>query len=146
MRQTDVLINCMFWNPHAPALFKEEEVNGGNFPMRIIADISCDINVSVPITHKTTTILDPVFGYHAGKGTIGQPYLNDTIDVMAVPNLPNELPRDASRDFGFVLMNTILPAYFNNPEDPIFERATIAREGHLTEKFSYLQHYVDEKK
>jgi alanine dehydrogenase len=142
---TDVLINCMFWDPGAPALFKEKGIKNTPFRMRIIADISCDIDGSVPITHRPTSIEDPVFGYHTATSAIGKPYMPDTIDVMAVPNLPNELPRDASRDFGIVLKDKILPEYFTNPESPLFERATIARAGRLTPRYSYLQDFADGK-
>jgi alanine dehydrogenase len=145
IEKTDVLINCIYWDPKAPALFDEADTKTGEFRMRIISDISCDVNGSIPITHKVTSIEDPVFGYHRGTGKIGQPYLEDTIDVMAVPNLPNELPRDASRDFGVVMMEKVLPLYLTDPENALFERATIARNGKLTKRYDYLQDYVENK-
>jgi hypothetical protein len=56
------------------------------------------------------------------------------------------LPRDASRDFGKIMMDVVLPGIMHYPEDPMFERATIARNGTLTKRFSYLQVYVDGNK
>ncbi|MGZ5304538.1 MAG: NAD(P)-dependent oxidoreductase, partial [Bacteroidia bacterium] len=141
---TDVLINCMFWDPKAPQLFQKDAVADKSFNIQTIADISCDVDGSVPLTTRVTSIEDPVFGYHRYNGIIGKPYQADTIDVMAVPNLPNELPKDASRDFGIVMQENILPEYLKNPQSPIFERATIAQNGKLTEKFTYLQDYVNE--
>lgn len=141
--RTDILINCMFWDPRAPRLFSEEEARRTDFYMRLISDVSCDIDGSVPITHEATSSDDPVFGYHTGRGTKGKPYQKDTIDVMAVPNLPNELPKDASRDFGLVMKNTVLPLFMKDPEDALFERATIARDGKLTPRYSYLQAYSE---
>jgi saccharopine dehydrogenase (NAD+, L-lysine forming) len=143
LSQTNILVNCMYWDPKAPRLFSEEETKSAGFKIKIISDITCDINGSVPITHCETTSDDPVFGYHASDGSIGKPYQEDTIDVMAISNLPNELPRDASRDFGRIMMETVLPRIMYYPEDPMFERATITREGKLSERFKYLQDWVN---
>lgn len=142
---TDILINCMFWDPRAPRLFEEEQTKAPDFKMKIIADISCDIDGSCPITHRATSSEDPVMGYHADNGAIGKPYQKDTIDVMAISNLPNELPRDASRDFGIIMMHTVIPRIMSDSHDALFERATIASNGQLTPRFSYLQDWVDGK-
>jgi hypothetical protein len=64
---------------------------------------------------------------------------------MAVDNLPCELPLDASQDFGEELMKHILPLIIRGDKDEILERATIAKDGDLTEKYGYLQDYVDGK-
>jgi alanine dehydrogenase len=141
---TDVLINCMFWDAKAPRLFAKEDVGNNDFQMFTIADISCDIDGSVPLTTHDTSIDDPIFGYHRFSGKEGAPYQPDTVDVMAVPNLPNELPKDASRDFGIVMMENIIPQYLENQDAEIFERATIARDGKLMPKYAYLQDYADE--
>ena len=61
---------------------------------------------------------------------------------MAIDNLPNELPRDASLTFGNQFINHILPQFFNGDEGNILKRATITRDGLLTENFWYLQDYV----
>lgn len=142
---TDILINCMFWDPNAPRLFNEADVKNNDFNISIISDISCDVNGSVPLTHRVTTIEDPVFGYHRINANIGKPYQRDTIDVMAVSNLPNELPKDASKDFGLILKEELIPTYIKNPNADIFNRATIAQNGKLAPLFSYLQDFVDEK-
>src|ERR1051326_1994807 len=102
-------------------------------------------SLKVSLTVKDTFSDDPIYGYHIENGTLGKPYQPDTIDVMAVSNLPNELPRDASRDFGYVMSEKVLPKYLSNPLDPLFERATIVREGKLTKRFEYLKDYAEGK-
>ena len=64
---------------------------------------------------------------------------------MAIDNLPCELPKDASEGFGEVFLNEILPAFFNDDKDQILARATVTQNGRLTERFAYLQDYVDGK-
>lgn len=143
--KTDILINCMFWDPRAPRLFNVEDIDKENFRIRIIADISCDVDGSCPVTYRESTIQDPIYGIHLSDKQIGKPYSEDSLDLMAVSNLPNELPRDASRDFGKILQEIVIPRLITNPNDSLFERATITKNGKLTPRFSYLQDYVDGK-
>ena len=62
---------------------------------------------------------------------------------MAVDNLPCELPREASTDFGEALLENILPCLFEEDPDDIIDRATIAKEGKLMPKYDYLKDYVN---
>jgi len=142
LSKTDILVNCMYWDINAPKLFTLEDANSIDFSIKIISDITCDVPGSIPLTIKTTSIDDPIYGYQIKNNSLGMPYQEDTIDVMAVPNLPNELPRDASRDFGKVMMDIVLPRIMNYPNDSMFERATIAKNGKLTDRFSYLEEWV----
>src|SRR5690606_14201213 len=98
-RVCDLMINAIFWNERIPRFFSREDMKDHSFHIKVIADISCDINGSIPATLKDTTIDDPVFGYHPLSETIEPPYLKNTIDIMAVSNLPCELPLDASTAF-----------------------------------------------
>lgn len=142
---TDILINAMYWDPRAPRLFKVEDVESGRVRIQTIADVTCDIEGSVPVTVKNSVRTAPVYGYNRKSGELGQPFETQNLDVMSISNLPNELPRDASEEFGQILGTQILPRYQVNPEDELFERATIARDGQLTEPFRYLQKWVREK-
>jgi len=142
-RAADILINCIFWNPQQAQLFNIEDAKEEGFKTKLIADISCDIDGSVPLTIEASSINNPVFGYYPSTGLMGKPYQPDSIDIMAVPNLPNELPRDASRDFGFIVKETLIPKLILDPHDVLFERATITKEGRLTPRFAYLQDYAD---
>ena len=139
------MINGIYWDPKAPAFFTREEMMQPDFRIQVIADISCDIapEASVPCTLRASTIADPVYGYDPRTNRETQPYQTGSIDVMAIDNLPNELPRDASETFGNQFINHILPQFFNGDEGNVLKRATITRDGLLTENFWYLQEYVE---
>lgn len=141
--ETDILINCMFWHPAAPRLFEVKDTARANFKIRVIADVSCDVNGSCPLTTHETLIEDPVFGYNFLTGVEGKPYQENTIDVMSVANLPNELPRDASKSFGKILSEVVIPKLITNPNDSFLERATMVKNGVLTERFGYLKNYSE---
>ncbi|MCB0656364.1 MAG: alanine dehydrogenase [Saprospiraceae bacterium] len=142
---SDIMINGIYWDPKAPAFFTREEMMQPDFRIQVIADISCDIapEASVPCTLRASTIADPVYGYDPRTNRETQPYQTGSIDVMAIDNLPNELPRDASETFGNQFINHILPQFFNGDEGNVLKRATITRDGLLTENFWYLQEYVE---
>lgn len=139
----DLMLNAIFWNHRIPRFFSLDDMKGRDFKMRVIADISCDIDGSVPATKKDTTIEDPVFGYHTLSETIEPPYLPNTVDIMAVSNLPCELPLDASIAFGEQLLKNVIGNLLLHDGNGMIDRATIAREGALTPRYSYLQDYVD---
>jgi saccharopine dehydrogenase (NAD+, L-lysine-forming) len=142
--QADLLIAGAFWNPAAPVLFTREDVLDKSFRIKVIADITCDIEGSIPSTLQPATIADPVYDYDPIEGMVDEPYSNENnITVMAVDNLPCELPRDASTDFGHELVNNVLPHLIGNDDEQIIERATITKNGQLTERYAYLQDYAD---
>ncbi|MEA3495651.1 MAG: NAD(P)-dependent oxidoreductase [Bacteroidota bacterium] len=145
LSKTDILINGMYWDIDAPRLFTKEDVTAKNFNIKVISDVSCDINGSVPITIKATTIANPYYGFDADKMQECDAFTKKSIDMMTVDNLPNELPRDASIMFGSVMLNKLIPLYLKDPHHEILQNATIAENGKLKEKFSYLQDYVDGK-
>jgi hypothetical protein len=139
--QTDILMNGVYWEKNVPRLFEKEDARSENFIIQTIADITDDANGSVPINVGDQTIENPVYG--VDKNTLDKtaPYLQNSIDIMAVGNLPNELPRDASRYFGEQLIKHVLEDLVGNGS-AIIERATMAKEGRLTKQFDYLQDYV----
>ena len=141
---TDLLIGAAFWDPKAPVLFSPEDTRHPHFRIRTIADITCDIDGSIPTTRRASSIADPFYDIHPGSYDIHPPFSGeDHITVMAVDNLPCELPVDASQDFGKNLMEKVLPSLLGNDPDQIIERASITRDGRLTEKFAYLQDFID---
>ncbi len=142
----DILVGAAFWDPRAPALFTTSDALSSNFSIKVIADITCDIEGSIPSTKKASTIDDPVYDYNPSDDKLEPPFSDEgNISVMAVDNLPCELPRNASEDFGKDLIAHVIPAMLKPEAGDIIDRATIARDGKLTEKFSYLQDYVDGK-
>jgi len=139
----DVLIAGAYWNPKAPVLFTRQDMLSPDFKVRIVADITCDIEGSIPSTKKATTIADPLYDYNPANDAL-QPALSDSkfITVMAVDNLPCELPRSASEEFGKDLIDKVLPVLLQADVDDIIKRATITENGKLTETFLYLSDYV----
>ncbi len=139
----DVLIAGAFWNPKAPVLFTHADMRNPTFKIKIIADITCDIGGSIPTTTRPSTIPDPLYDYDPTTGTLHPPFKNDKfITTMAVDNLPCELPRSASEEFGRDLIDRILkPLLIEDPED-IIGRGTIAKNGVLADDFMYLTDYV----
>lgn len=145
LKVADIFISAHFWDNKSAHFFTEEDVKQDDFKTRVIADITCDIKGSVPTTLRASTIEDPVYGYNRFSGEEAKPYADDSITIMAVDNLPCEVPKDASSGFGQDLIDKVVPLFFGNDPEKILERATIARDGKLTERFSYLQDYVDGK-
>jgi len=138
---TDILMNGVYWDKDIPRLFEKEDVPDPKFRIQVIADVTDDENGSVPINLGDQTIEDPVYGVDRHTFEKTAPYLPGSIDVMAVGNLPNELPRDASRYFGEQLIKFVLPALLKGNE-PVIEKATIVKNGKLTEEYSYLKDYA----
>ena len=141
---TDILMNGVFWDMHVPRLFTVKKISDPDFKIQVIADITDDPNGSVPINLGDQSIEHPVYGVDRLSHQKTPPYQPNSIDVMAVGNLPNELPRDASKYFGEQLIKYILPDLLAG-QSKIISDATIVKEGHLTEKFYYLKDYAEGK-
>ena len=140
---SDMYIAGHFYGTGAPYIFTREDAKDSNFKIKVVADISCDIDGPVASTLRASTIADPIYGYNA-QNELEVDYINDkAIAVMAVDNLPNELPIDASLGFGDNFVKHVIPAFFNGDKDGILERARMTQNGKLTKNFSYLQDYVD---
>jgi alanine dehydrogenase len=138
--ETDILLNGVYWEEKIPRLFEMDDLKNENFRIKTIADISDDRHGSVPCNLGDNTMEDPVYGVNRITGTRTMPYLEGSIDVMAVGNLPNELPRDASRYFGEQLIKFILDDLLSN-STKIIQDATIVKDGNLTENFQYMTEY-----
>jgi len=143
--KTDMLVTCHFWDPRAPVMLTREELMDESMHVRIIADISCDINGPIASTIRASTIAEPFYGYDPVSGAESDPFASGSITVMAVDNLPGELPRDASADFGNALIRHVIPELTGEQHTGMMQRATIAAEGALTQEFSYLKNYLEGK-
>lgn len=141
-RNCDLLIHCSYWDPRAPKLFTKEEMRNPDFRISVIADVTCDIDGSIPSTTKASSIPEPFYGYDPVTEQTGEPFANQSITVMAVDNLPCELPRDASEGFGKELIEKVLPALTGKDDSGLLARATICENGKLTERFNYLSDYA----
>lgn len=140
---SDMFIVGHFYGDGAPYLFTSEDAKHPDFNIKLVADISCDINGPVATTIRASTIDQPIYGYN--PHTESEVDFNDdkAIVVMAVDNLPCELPKDASEGFSKMFLEHVIPAFFNNDKAGILQRAKITENGKLTPRFAYLQDYVD---
>jgi alanine dehydrogenase len=143
-RRADIFINGIFYDKKAPVFFSVEAMRQPDFRIQVIADITCDImpDSSVPSTLRASKIADPVYGFDPASGLETPPYQPGSVDVMAIDNLPSELPRDASAFFGRQLLEKILPELLQGRASDAIRRGMIAENGKLTEAFAYLSHYV----
>jgi alanine dehydrogenase len=139
----EILIAAAYWDPKAPRLFELPAIQSPDFSISVIADITCDLDGSIPTTRRATTIVDPVYDVDR-RTTEELPAFGkqDSISVMAIDNLPCELPRESSAEFARQLREWVIPE-LGKDISPILEKATIARDGDLTLEFMYLSDYVN---
>jgi saccharopine dehydrogenase (NAD+, L-lysine-forming) len=141
----DLLIMASYWDPRAPVMFTSGQMKDNTFSLRVIADITCDLNGSVPSTIRTTTFKDPYYDFNTFTGKEEVPFSNPAnITVMAIDNLPCGLPREASTDFGHNIIKSILPLLLHSDPENLIARATITSEGQLTANYSYLADWVNQ--
>lgn len=142
---SDIYITGHFYDNAAPKILTQEMLKAIDCKIKVVADISCDVNAPIACTLRSSTIAEPLYGYLPSENKEVDVFHPAAIVVMAVDNLPCELPKDASEGFGEMFIEHVIPAFFNGDEDGILQRAKITEKGKLTPKFSYLQDYVDEK-
>jgi alanine dehydrogenase len=139
----DIFIAGHFHGNESPDILTREMLNAPDCKIKVVADISCDVDGPIACTLKASTIAEPFFGYLPSENK-EVPYTNPgSIMVMSVDNLPCELPKDASEGFGEMFMKHVIPAFFNGDKDGILARAKITEKGKLTPRFAYLQDYVN---
>ena len=143
-RVTDILITGHYWDPRSPIFFSKEDMKKADFRISIIADISCDVNGPIPSTVRATTISDPFYSFNPLLETEEPAFSKQTnITVMSIDNLPGELPRDASHEFGKMLMSNVLHDLLTEIASPMIEKATILKDGKLTPRYEYLKDYLN---
>lgn len=140
---SDFFIAGHFYGDGAPYLYTREDAKSKDFNIKVVADVSCDIDGPVATTIRASTISDPIYGYNPQTEKEDDYMGKNVIAVMAVDNLPCELPKDASEGFGDMFLQHVIPAFFNWDKDGILKRAKITESGKLTDRFVYLQDYVD---
>ena len=142
---SDIYITGHFHANEAPVILTREMLQSKDCKIKVVADISCDVNGPIACTLRSSTIAEPLYGYFPNENREVDVFHPAAIVVMAVDNLPCELPKDASEGFGEVVLQQVLPAFFNGDKDGILQRAKITDKGKLTPRFSYLQDFVDGK-
>ena len=142
---TDIYITGHFYGNDAPVILTREMLKANDCKIKVVADVSCDVNGPIACTLRSSTIAEPLYGYLPEENIEVDVFHPAAIVVMAVDNLPCELPKDASEGFGEMFLEHVIPAFFNDDKDGILNRAKITEKGKLTQRFSYLQDYVDGK-
>jgi alanine dehydrogenase len=140
----DMYIAGHYWAEGSPFLFTRDDMKQESWRVKVVADVSCDIDGPVACTIRPSTIADPLYGYD--PATEGECAFNDPkgITVMAVDNLPCELPRDASHGFGKEMMAHVIPLLVGGDRDNMITNATeTTLSGELAPKYRYLQDYID---
>ena len=140
---TDIFIACHFWDNNSPKFMTPDDYRESDFNIKMISDVSCDINGPIPSTIRASTIAEPFFDYNPLLEKEELPFSNDTnVTMMTVDNLPGEVARDSSEGFGKALIENVLPSLIGGDNENIINSATILRNGELTEKFAYMADYA----
>jgi alanine dehydrogenase len=139
----DMLITGHFYGNDAPYILTNDMLKARDNKIKVVADISCDVEGPIACTLRASTIAEPLYGYHPSEEKEVDYRHPAAITVMAVDNLPCELPKDASEGFGKMFLEHVIPAFFNGDKDGVLQRAKITENGKLTPRFSYLEDYVN---
>jgi alanine dehydrogenase len=142
---SDIYFAGHFHASGAPMILTKEMLNASDCKLKVVADISCDVNGPIACTLRSSTIAEPLYGYFPLEDREVDVFHPAAVVVMAVDNLPCEIPKDASEGFGEQFMEHVIPAFFNGDKDGILKRAKITENGKLTPRFAYLQDYVEGK-
>ena len=144
-RVSDVLVHGIFWDNRAAAMFSTDQMTLDEFCVSVISDVTCDIApvTSIPATIRASTIDDPYFGFDPRTGEEVGAFAKTAVTMSTIDNLPNELPKDASAAFGEMFLEHIAEELLRERSD-VLERATIARDGALTEPYQYLGSFLAE--
>lgn len=140
--EANIFISCHYWDGKSAPLFTLEDIKKADWKVEVIGDITCDINGSIPTTIRPSSIADPIYGINRNTGQEADSFADDSITIMAVDNLPTELPRDASAYFGEELLEKVVPLFIQDNEAQTLKRATILKNGVLTDEYAYLQNYA----
>ena len=137
LKVADVFISAHYWDPASPKIFNQDDLKNLN-DLKVVGDITCDVDGSVPTTIRSSTIDKPNF--YIDRNTFKET-VDEGLAIMAVDNLPSELPRDSSKEFGDGIVNEVIP-YILNEDDGRILNATITQNGSFLEKYNYLNDYI----
>lgn len=150
-----IMVNCIFWTDDYPRFVTKGFLAGNRYQetgrrLKVIGDITCDINGSVEITYKATLPDQPSYTYFPRSNHYAEGVEAEGITVMAVDNLPCEFPKESSDDFSAALRDYVMPiaaADFARPlerlaiPDPV-KRAIILKKGEFTDSYKYMEAFV----
>jgi len=150
-----MLVNCIYWTPQCPRFVTKKYLNSlyladENQKLKVIGDISCDINGSVEITSKVTEPDNPVYVYDPIRDKIYDGIKGRGVVVLARDNLPCEIPRESSIffsneliDFVPQVVNAHSSGSLNKSVLPLpIQKALIVHNGRLTKDFEYIKKFL----
>jgi alanine dehydrogenase len=142
-KKSDMYIPCHFWSAKSPFILTNEDLLHADNRIKVVGDISCDIAGPIACTIRPSKIGNGIYGYDPTTQTEVDFMQEGAIAVMAIDNLPCELPKDASEDFGNELLKHVLPCLFGKDPDKVIARGSQTTiTGELTDGFSYLSNYI----
>ncbi|MEN9988075.1 MAG: hypothetical protein RLZZ585_1114 [Bacteroidota bacterium] len=142
-KKSDMYIPCHFWSAKSPFILTNDDLLHAENRIKVVGDISCDIAGPIACTIRPSKIGNGIYGYDPLTQTEVDFMKEGAIAVMAIDNLPCELPKDASEDFGNELLKQVLPCLFGKDPDEVIARGSqTTTSGELTEGFSYLSKYI----
>jgi hypothetical protein len=142
---SDMYIPCHYWDNKAPVLLTQADFQAAS-RLKVVADISCDIAGPIACTIRPSKIGNSMYGWNPNTNEECDMMEANAVAVMAVDNLPCELPKDASEDFGSELLKHVFPKLLGEDPDQIIHRASETTfEGTLNEPFQYLSDYLNGK-
>jgi hypothetical protein len=141
---SDIYIPCHFWSSKSPYILTRETLLNEKNRLKVVGDISCDVNEPIACTIRPSKIGNPIYGYDPVQNTEVDFLSKGAIAVMAIDNLPCELPLDASEDFGNELIKHVIPKLLGDDPDAVIERASETNlDGKLMPSFKYLENYAN---
>jgi len=158
LQYLNMLIHTSYWDGKYPRMVTKNMLRKLSrrrpFRLEFINDISCDVNGSVEITYKTTNRDNPVFTYDPKNSSFIDGHQQPGITVLAVDNLPSELPKDASVEFGSLIRDYVYQLAAHGIKDVTkhaalpaeIRRAVITEKGKLTKDYRYLRDYIKKQK
>lgn len=153
-----VLMNCIYWDKKYPRFVKRENLRqlyvNKEHKLKVVGDISCDIEGGIEFNTHTTNPGDPVYLYDPLTEETHEGYEGDGIVVLAVDNLPCELPRESTEEFSNLLLpfiKDIAEADYSEPFEeldiaPEIKKAIVVHKGELTPEYEYIEKYLEGEK
>ncbi len=155
LKNLSILVNCIYWTEDYPRLvtkeyLKRDTIIKSNLNLKVIGDISCDIDGSVEITKEATMPDKPSFTYFAKDDKFEDGVSRLGVTVMAVDNLPCEFPKESSEAFSEVLkefINGIVTADFNSSFEDLklpapIKKGLILHNGEFTKEYEYMKEFL----
>ena len=143
LKGVDMYVAGHFWAKGSPVLLTREDLSLLLPDLKVIADISCDVGGPIASTVRASTMEQPVYGFDPKTGKEVDLTSSGALWVMAVDNLPCELPKDASISFGEEL-RMVMRLLFGAPQHPTIEKATLVKNGVIQPAYAYLADWLSE--